>query len=263
MKSRTTRHASSVVEFLYPGKERVVIQPSIPHLKIPLNVGIAFVPSSRYRYARHDLDPALRRSLMERISSQFRAYEFIKHIELIPTQYLRPGGGFTNLDQVKSMYGVDIIALLSYDQVQYTDENFLSVTYWTIVGAYIFPGEKNDTSTLMDAAVYDINSRKLLFRAPGTSQVKAHATLANLSGVLRQNSKAGFEKAADNLIVNLKSELERFKVRIKEKPDTVKITYSPSYRGGGYWGGVFSLVMIALLGAGLYREYKCRERKSV
>ena len=196
---------------------------------------------------------------MERITKEFRQYQYINNIELIPTEYLRPGGSFTNLDQLKTMYGVDIMVLLSYDQVQYTDENFLSVSYWTIVGAYIFPGEKNDTSTLMDAAVYDIASRKLLFRAPGTSQVKASSTLVNLTEVLRKNSTTGFELAADNLIVNLKSELERFKTRIKEKPDEVKVTYAPSYRGGGYLGGVFSILMIFTLGLGLYRENKSKK----
>lgn len=259
MQNRKSRQASSVVEFLYPGKDDVLVQPTIPHLKVPLNVGISFVPSSSSRYSRYSLDSALQRDLMERITKEFRQYQYINNIELIPTEYLRPGGSFTNLDQLKTMYGVDIMVLLSYDQVQYTDENFLSVSYWTIVGAYIFPGEKNDTSTLMDAAVYDIASRKLLFRAPGTSQVKASSTLVNLTEVLRKNSTTGFELAADNLIVNLKSELERFKTRIKEKPDEVKVTYAPSYRGGGYLGGVFSILMIFTLGLGLYRENKSKK----
>ena len=43
------------------------------------------------------------------------------------------------------MFGIDVIVLLSYDQVQFRDEGLLSLTYWTVVGAYTIPGEKNDT----------------------------------------------------------------------------------------------------------------------
>ena len=56
------------------------------------------------------------------IAAGFRQHDFIGNIETIPTAYLRPGGGFDNLDQIATMYGVDIMVLLSYDQVQYTDE---------------------------------------------------------------------------------------------------------------------------------------------
>ncbi|NIQ95366.1 MAG: rhombotarget lipoprotein, partial [Desulfuromonadales bacterium] len=69
------------------------------------------------------------------IAADFRRHDFIGRIELIPAPYLRPGGSFANLDQIRTMYGVDAMALLSYDQVQYTDEDLLSLTYWTIVGA--------------------------------------------------------------------------------------------------------------------------------
>lgn len=65
------------------------------------------------------------------------------------------------------------------------------------------PGEKNDTHTMLDAAVYDIRSRKMLFRAPGTSHIKAHATLANLSEQRRSDSAVGFKKAATQMIANL------------------------------------------------------------
>ena len=37
---------------------------------------------------------------------------------------------------------------------QFTDEGLASFAYWTIIGAYIIPGEKNDTHTMLDAVVY-------------------------------------------------------------------------------------------------------------
>lgn len=254
MEPRKSRRASSVVEYLYPKQGEVAVQPAIPRLVLPINVGIAFVPSAKAAYARHELDATLRMDLMERIAREFRQYNYIQNIALIPSEYLRPAGGFDNLDQLKTMYGVDVIALISYDQIQNTDQSAWSVAYWTIVGAYIFKGERNDTSTLIDAAVFDIASRKMLFRAPGTSQVNASSTIINLSEELRNDSRKGFEEAADNLVVNLTAELERFKVRIKEKPQEAQVVYSKGYSGGGYAGGLFALAALSLLGLGLRKR---------
>ena len=187
-----SHQASSVVDYLYPDTMNATDKPAIAYLNLPIDVGIAFVPSTANRYAKQDIDAPRKQALMERIATGFGQHDFIGNVEMIPTAYLRPGGSFDNLDQIKTMYGVDVMVLLSYDQVQYTDEGLLSLTYWTIVGAYIFPGEKNDTSTMVDAVVYDIASRKMLFRAPGLSQVKGSATPINQSEELRRDSARGF-----------------------------------------------------------------------
>ena len=189
---------------------------------------------------------------MVRVSSEFRALPFVKDIELIPTAYLTKSGGFTNLDQVRKKYGIDVIALLSHDQVQHTDEGLLSLSYWTIVGAYIIKGEKNDTSTMVDAAVYDIPSRKMLFRAPGASQIKGSATLVNLSEQLRTDSSNGFRLATDDLVANLQDELNRFKEKIKEMPGEYAVVHKPGYTGGGSLGGAFALTLLTLGGLALW-----------
>lgn len=261
VEGRTTRQASSVVDFLYPDRSHVVETPSVPVLTLPLDVGIGFVPAGSRRIGNQDLDAKQRMQLMERIAADFRKQDFIRNIELIPTEYLRPGGSFDNLDQVRALYGVDVIVLLAYDQVQYTDQGLLSLSYWTIVGAYVFKGEKNDTSTLIDATVYDIPSRKLLFRAPGTSQVRGRATFVNQSEELRADSQRGFKMAADDLVNNLQSELARFKQELKEKPETAKVVGSPGYTGGGDFGGGFSLLLLTLLGVAS-RRARSRERAS-
>jgi rhombotail lipoprotein len=186
--------------------------------------------------------------LMKQISGQFKQYPFVKSIELIPTAYLTPRGGFANLDQIRTMYGVDVMALLSYDQVQFTDQGMLSLTYWTIVGAYVVPGEKNDTKTMLDAAVYDIASRKLLFRAPGIGNVKGSATPINLSEELRDDSKKGFEQAATNLVASLKVQLEDFKERVTNAPAEYKVEYKPGYTGASAFGGL-ETIFISGMGA--------------
>ncbi|MDW7645076.1 MAG: rhombotarget lipoprotein [Desulfuromonadales bacterium] len=146
------------------------------------------------------------------------------------------------------MYGIDVIALLSYDQVQHTDEGLLSLSYWTLVGAYLVKGEKNDTSTMLDAAVYDIPSRKMLFRAPGLSHVEGTATPVNLSEQLRTDSLLGFERASEDLIVNLRQQLELFQEKVRSSPEEVKIVHRPGYTGGGATDEV--LLGLALILAG-------------
>ena len=252
---RQNRYTSSVVEYLYPKKEVTEVS-SIPRLSLPLRVGIAFVPESGVGTVANRLSGKEKMDLMERISSEFRTLPFVKDIELIPTDYLTNGGGFTNLDQIKTMYGIDVIALVSYDQVQHTDEGMLSLSYWTIVGAYIVKGEKNDTSTMVDAVLYDISSRKMLFRAPGTSHIKGSSTLVNLSEQLRSDSLNGFRLAADDLVTKLQVELDRFKKKVKEMPESYAIEHKPGYTGGGSLGVGYALTLLILGGFALWSGRK-------
>jgi len=250
------RTRSSVVDYLYPKGADTPIEPSIPVLSIPLKVGIAFVPEqsssargvSLWTGARRGatLAETTKAQLLERVAEHFRNSKFVSDIEVIPSAYLTPRGGFTNLDQIRTMYGVDVIALVSYDQVQFTDEGMLSLTYWTLVGAYVVSGEKNDTSTMMDTAVYDIASRKLLFRAPGTSQVKGSATPVNLSEELRADSIKSFQAATDDMIRNLDVQLGLFKAKIKREPEQIKVVPRSGYSGGGGMG-LFELIVLLLI----------------
>lgn len=140
-----TKHhrRSSVVQYLYPDRKDYVEIPGIPRLALPLRVGIAFVPENTAK--NQALTETDKMDLMKEVSLHFKKYDFVKSIELIPSAYLRKDGGFANLDQIRTMYGIDVITVLSYDQTQFTDEGLASITYWTIIGAYIIPGEKNDT----------------------------------------------------------------------------------------------------------------------
>lgn len=171
--------ANNLYAYLYSGQAAHVDAPTIPKLSLPLRVGIAFVPvddagKNEYRSSENDIFTENdKMKLLEKISGEFKKFSFVKSIEMIPASYLTPRGGFANLDQLRAIYGVDVIALVSYDQMQFTSEGIWSFSYWTIVGAYVVPGERNETKTMLDGAIYDITSRKLLFRAPGLSSVKS------------------------------------------------------------------------------------------
>ncbi len=225
------RYRSNVIEFLYGNKESLPETVPSPSLSTPFKLGIAFVPDGTSTVTgavpaggtsaagpRHALilSDKQKADLMEMVSASLKTYSFVKSVDVIPSQYLVFKGGFSNLDQISSMYGLDVIMLLSYDQVQHTDEGMLSIVYWTIIGAYVVEGEKNDTSTMIDAAVFHIPARRLLFRSSGTSHIKATSTPVNLSEQLRKDSYAGFEKAIVDLTGNLKEQLQLFKERVEK-----------------------------------------------
>jgi rhombotail lipoprotein len=224
-------------------------------------VGVAFVPAGLpggrgFSHIQANFTEEQKTELMRKVAGQFKTLPFVQSIEIIPATYLRPGGGFTNLDQLRAMLGIDVIALIAYDQAQTSDDNEASLAYWTIVGAYLVEGQRNATHTLMEAVVYDIPSRSLLFRAPGTSVIKNHATLFRNDHELKKASADSIVEASARMTANLAQELELFKVRAREEPGTVKIEHRPGYTGGGSLDAGFALLLVVLLGTAAVRSLR-------
>jgi rhombotail lipoprotein len=244
-------HATSIVDYLYPDQAERVETEGVPAvLTVPMRVGVAFVPDRSSEHgAQGDLTEKEKLALLREIGDDFKKYPFIKSIDTIPSAYLTPQGSFANLDQMRTMFGTDVIALVSYDQVQFTDEGLLSLSYWTLVGAYVAKGEKNDTQTMVDLAVYHVPTRKMLFRAPGLSRVRATATPINLQEQLRADRSTGFTDASKDLVANLHGELEEFQERVKAEPEEFRIQSKAGSTGGGSIDG---LTLILLAGAGGY-----------
>lgn len=248
---------SSVVDFLYPNSDQEQIVPAIPTLTLPIRLGIAFVPSEKNHRQGHNhwgwtdptgmsLSEPAKLNIKEQLAGHFQSQDYIDEIQLIPSAYLRPQGSFTNLQQLQTMFGIDVVALISFDQIQFSDESKAALSYWTLIGTYLVKGQKNDTSTMMDTAVYDIKSRKLLFRAPGVSHVRGRSTPINLAEELRHDSQQGFAEASAQMIVNLEQELQRFTERLKAKPDDIKVIASNRYRGGSMSQISLTLFMLLL-----------------
>ena len=250
--SSPQHHATSVVNYLYPSRIDHVETASVPTLPLPLRVGVAFVPEDDgCRCEPRALSEADRLELMKQVAAHFRDPKLVKSIEIIPSAYLTPKGSFANLDQLRSMFGIDVVALLSYDQVQFTGEKRSSITYWTVVGAYLVNGEKNDTRTMIDAVVYHIASRKLLFRAPGVSHINGSAAPVNLEEQLRRDSERGFHDASTQLIANLDTQLGEFKQKVREAPEEYHVVNrNGGATGAGGFESWFAVAMASLAAAG-------------
>lgn len=256
-KKSRTGVSSSLVDYLYPGGGiPPALDQTIPNLNLPLRIGLAFVPSQAGTV--EGLSEAHKTELLDRAKQTFSGKEFIKEIMIIPGTYLRSSRGFEGVDQIARLYGLDIVALVSYDQVAHVDATKGSILYWTIVGAYFVKGSRNDVQTFVDTAIFDVRTHKLLFRAPGVDRVRSTTTLVNSSEEMRKARESSFDLAMTNMTQNLDRELDRFTERIKEDK-SVLISHREGYTGGGGAFGPVSILILLFLAAG-YRCHGLRKK---
>ena len=233
--------SSSLVDYLYPeGSVPPDFDATIPHLQLPLRVGVAFVPGQS---SYGTISEATRMELLEKVKSAFIDREYISGIEVIPDTYLRSSRGVTGMQQVARLYGADVMALVSYDQVAVSEDNASGILYWTIVGAYVIKATSNEVQTFVDTAVFDVATAKLLFRAPGADVTADRSTLVEAGEIVRKTRDASFAAAMDQMTGNLDAELERFNERVKQDPSVAQTDWKPGYSGGG----ACSWLLVALL----------------
>jgi rhombotail lipoprotein len=253
-----TRSSSSVVDFLYPnagsngGRGLPPADERIPELRLPLRVGLAFLPPRGGENARA-LDAAHQNQLLERIRQHFSERSFVSEIVIIPDYYLASGlargQGFAGLEGVQRLYGVDLMALVSYDQAVHADENGWSLGYLTIVGAFVLKGDRHDISTLVDLAVVDPVSRSLVLRAGGVDVRHGNTTLVDADRETREAGVQAFSAATDQMIGHFDAALARFEADVRAGKANVRVVNksNPGSRSHG-GGGSLNWTWITLLG---------------
>jgi rhombotail lipoprotein len=250
--SRRTGASSSVVEFLYPNDEAPPgPTETVPEIRLPITVGLAFVPGRGAGLG--PLSEAQKTALLEQVRARFLSEDYVTDIVVVPETYLRGSDGFDALDRAARMYRLDVMALVSYDQLSTSSEKKSSFWYWTVVGAYLVEGTRNEVQTLVDTAVFDIPSRTLLFRAAGTDRITKDATMVDSPQQMRAAQATSFGRAMDDMTLNLQRELVAFKERVTEQKAPVRVVKSEG--GGGEWGlGALALVVLAWAGRGTHRR---------
>jgi rhombotail lipoprotein len=249
------RRSSSLVEFLYPDGAAPPPQNSIPQLRVPLRVGLAFLPS-RTPGDADGPSTAQREQVLERIRERFRSRKFIADIVVIPDYYLSARKGFDGLAGVQRLYSLDLMALVSYDQVTHEDDNHWSLGYLTIVGAYVFEGTRHEVATLVDLAVVDPATHSLVLRAGGTDNRHGSSTLIDARPDLRHAGAFSFESASDQMITHFDGALSDFESEVRAGRANVQVVdrSGAPVHGGGALGGLEGLTLAALLLARGYRS---------
>ena len=188
-------------------------------LQLPLRLGIAFVPrqaivrqgSLTMGGATESLNQAQELELHQQVADLFGKKPWTLSFKTIPSLYLARGGGFDDLKQVARSFGVDVVALVSVDQVQFSSPRWYAWTYWTLVGAYMVKGDANDTVTMVDAAVYHVPSQTFLFRAGGMGTAKGSSTWSDREVAFRQQARESLALAMADLSTSLDGGVAAFK----------------------------------------------------
>ncbi len=233
-----TGSASSLVEYLYPRGE---FPPGrgehSPLITVPVRVGVAFVPATRQ--SDFSLTSVHKQALLQRMKQSFRDIPVIQDIRIIPEQALTPRGGIQDLRRVANQHGVDLMALVSYDQIGSVHDNPLSLTYWTIVGAFILPGNTHEVQTVVDTGVFDVRTSKLIIKAAGQDKLQELSPGVVVRAHFRQASERSFESATDKMINNLRQELSLLQQRLRQNSHEVDLDYAPGYQGPRVRGGYY------------------------
>lgn len=241
--------SSSLVDYLYPhGEEPPAPRESAPQLDLPLRVGIAFVPGG---HGSIQPSEAVRNHALEQVRAEFLARGYVEHIEIIPETYLRSTRGVAGMQQLARLYGVDVMALVSYDQLSTTADTRAALLYWTIVGAYTIKGTSNSVQTFVDTAVFDVESGQLLFRAPGVDERSERSTAIESADAAFEQNRASFDAAMHLMTANLDAGLSDFELRVRNNPELVHVSYREGYGGGGSLDGLFLLLLVGVAIAGI------------
>jgi rhombotail lipoprotein len=249
--SRQVQRRSSLVSYLYPEQRDVPRPDPDVRLQLPLRIGIGFIPPDAANRALFPPDAETR--LLGVVKKSFKGRDWVGSIVDIPSSYVEPRGGFDNLDQVARLFNVDVVALVSVDQLQVSNPRRASILYVSIIGAYLLPLDKNQTRTMIDAAVFHVPTRTLLLRAPGVSSISGSSTAMDIMAKLDERSLKGFQFAMNDLAKNLDVEVGQFKASIAsgERKDVDIVTAEgKSVRGGGafgWWDAAIAVLILALL----------------
>jgi rhombotail lipoprotein len=238
------QNSSSLVGFLYPDGKLPPRGEAIPELHVPLRVGLAFLPSQDSR-GNLVLDAAQKENLLQQVQARFASRSFVSEIVIIPDYYLANARGFAGLEGVQRLYNVDVMALVSHDQVSNGDDNKLSLGYLTIVGAFVLRGTSHETATLVDLAVVDPVTRSLLLRAGGTDSRSGNSTLVDAARDARHDSARGFATATTHMIDNFDAALTAFEAQVHDGKATVRVVQRAGSHGGG--GALSAGWLLALL----------------
>jgi rhombotail lipoprotein len=207
----TTQRQSNLLDYL-SSKEAPPAQAEKASLQFPLRLGVVFIPGGASKSTDRMMDQESGQVLITQeqeakltniLQEHLAGKPWIADCKVVPSTYLSKGGGFQDLEKTAHMYGLDIMMLVSVNQVQFTNPKWYSWTYVTGVGAYTIKGEKNDTSTFVDGAVFHVPTRTLLFRAGGENTLKGSSTIIQRGEQLRQNSLDGLTLAVRDLCTKL------------------------------------------------------------
>lgn len=237
---QTEQRESNLAAYLFGGT-----QPSSPAQKVPLTlparVGVAFVPGDP---ATAPIPETTRKEVMDSVRAELaRHTKYVASTQAIPSSYLRPKGGISDLEQVARQFEVDVIVLLAANQFQRNERNSLAAFLdLTVIGYFALPGTTVDTATVLEAAVYHVPSRALIFRADGAAETSSLATGYGTEGRKQRDAVTSISGASKKLVTSIAEALLKFeKFDVANAEEIRPQAEAPEQKGTAqenYWGRV-------------------------
>jgi len=141
----TTTRQSSLLDYLSSG-EQAAATGAEAKVRLPLEVGVAFLPggsvASQGLWKTGGKTEAVfitaqdEARLATAVQARFSGKPWVRSLKLIPSFYLRERGGFQDVERVAALNRVDVMILVSLNQVQFTSPKWYSIANWTGLGAY-------------------------------------------------------------------------------------------------------------------------------
>lgn len=249
--------SASATRMIEPVKDSKQLSQKAP-LSLPVSVAIVTVPSADKQVPYTTL-----RLASDKLKQQLLAdTKYISSVAVVQSDDIKEK---ISLERLRSIYGSDIVIVLSYKQDQRGNQKgVFALIDATIVGAFLVPGVEMKTSTVIDGTVIHIPSSAIIFRASGTDERTSHSTSYAQDSSLTEESINGILAATADFGNSLTRTMTRFDnydlsqaVRVSlpgaddatpandywKKVDTYKRT------GGGAFGMIPLLFSAALVAA--------------
>ncbi|MEI6542172.1 MAG: rhombotarget lipoprotein [Methylococcales bacterium] len=182
-------------------------------LKLPTSVGIVFVHGTGYQ---HLPDTALHMAA-DKLKEQLLANpKFVRSVFVVANDDIKTKVSL--LDRIKTLYGVEVIVLVSYQQDQRTLQSGMGrLADLTVFGSFLIPAVEIKTETIIDGKVIHIADNSLIFKASGADGRSESSTSYSLDGVVIEESIKGLLAATTNFGNSLSQTISRYQ------------TYDPSH----------------------------------
>jgi rhombotail lipoprotein len=236
----TVQRQSNLATFLFGGSEPKRPVQKVP-LKLPARVGVTFAPGDP---GTANIPETTKKQIIEAVRSQLAKHpRYVAGAQSIPPMYLQPKGGVNNLEQVAEQFDLDVIVILGASQFQKLGRNplaaFMDVA---VIGAFVIPGNSVDTSTVLEAAIYHVPSRALIFRTDGADTKSSRSTLYGSAQSAQDDAVTSIEDASQKLVVSIADALvgfEKFDVTKASEIRPIAATTGKNDDGReNYWGRV-------------------------
>lgn len=273
--NQRSKFSSSVPlsSFIKPVSDSRQIDKKTP-LTFPVSVSILFIPGGTINKGVYTSYGSVPYTTLYKASQELKKQllanpKYISSVSIIQGDET---SSMISLNDIRSSYATDVVIILSYKQDQSNSQTGAAgLADVTIVGAFVVPGVKINTTTLVDAKIIHIPNNAIIFRTSATNEHSTHSTSYTVESTATEESINGILAATTEIGNSLNKTLTKFdnydmsqampmaNLYSKESQDKQSNDYwqkVDTYKssGGGAFGFIPFLMALAICGLAWRRK---------